>query len=37
MQTANVWRLIRDHFLDKYITVNEVQYLIQKINAQLKK
>ena len=37
MQSANVWKLLKDHKLDEFITVNEVQYLVQKINAHLKK
>jgi hypothetical protein len=37
MQSANVWKLLRDHYLDEYITVNEVQFIVQKINAHLKK
>lgn len=37
MQSANVWKLLKDHRLDEYISVNEVQYLVQKINAHLKK
>jgi hypothetical protein len=37
MQSANVWKLLRDHQLDEYVTVNEVQYLVQRINAHFKK
>lgn len=37
MQTANVWKWLRDHYLDQYITVNQVQFIVQKINAHLKK
>lgn len=37
MQTANVWKLIRDHDLDEFITVKEVQFTVQKINSYLKK
>lgn len=37
MQSANVWKLLRDHELDNYITVKEVQYIVQNINAHLKK
>lgn len=37
MQSANVWKLLRDHNLDLFITVKEVQHTVQKINAHLKK
>lgn len=37
MQSANVWKLLKDHYLDQHITVNEMQFLVQKINANLKK
>ena len=37
MQAANVWKFLRDHYLDQYISVKEVQYYVQKINANLKK
>jgi hypothetical protein len=37
MQTANVWKLLRDNNLDLFITVKEVQHTVQKINAHLKK
>jgi hypothetical protein len=37
MQTANVWKLFRDHDLDLFITVKEVHFTVQKINAHLKK
>lgn len=37
MQSANAWKLLRDHNLDNFITIKEVHYTIQKINALLKK
>jgi hypothetical protein len=37
MQSANVWKLLRDHRLDESITVNEVQFIVQRINAHFKK
>lgn len=37
MQSANVWKLLRDHNLDLFITVKEVQHTVQRINAHLKK
>lgn len=37
MQSANVWKFLRDHYLDQFITVKEVQFYVQKINANLKK
>jgi len=37
MQSANVWRLLKDHALDQYITHKEVHYIVQKINARMKK
>lgn len=37
MQSANVWKLLRDHNLDYFITIKEVHHTIQKINANLKK
>lgn len=37
MQSANAWKLLRDHGLDEYISVNEVQYLVQRINGHFKK
>jgi hypothetical protein len=37
MQSANVWKLLRDNDLDLFITMREVQHTVQKINAHLKK
>ena len=37
MQSANVWRLLKDHGLDEYITHKEVHYIVQKTNAHMKK
>ncbi len=37
MQSANVWKLLKDHTLDEFITVKQVNYIIQKVNAILKK
>ena len=37
MQGANAWRWLRDNDLDLFISVKEVQHLVQKINAHLKK
>ena len=37
MQAANVWKMLRDHSLDQFISVREAHYTIQTINAHLKK
>jgi hypothetical protein len=37
MRSANVWKLLRDHKLDEGITINEVQFIVQRINAHFKK
>ena len=37
MQAANVWKWLRDNDLDLFITVKEVQHVVQKTNAHLKK
>jgi len=37
MQSANVWKMLRDHDLDLFISVKEAHFTIQKINAHLKK
>jgi hypothetical protein len=37
MQSANVWKLLRDHDLDLFISVKEVHFTIQRINGHLKK
>lgn len=33
MQLANVWKLLKDHYLDEFITIKEVQRIVQKLNA----
>lgn len=32
-----IWKLLKDHSLDEFISVKEVQYLIKKINTKLDK
>lgn len=37
LTSAGSWKLLKDHNLDEYITVKEVQYLIKRLNIRLKK
>lgn len=37
MYSAHLWKFLKDHTLDEFITVREVQYLSKKINHNLEK
>eukprot|EP00919_Chromeraceae_sp_WS-2016_P028599 GHVR01067663.1.p1 GENE.GHVR01067663.1~~GHVR01067663.1.p1 ORF type:complete len:130 (-),score=12.02 GHVR01067663.1:782-1171(-) len=36
MQTANVWKLCKDHTLNEFVSIREVQSLVYKVNNRLK-
>ena len=33
----SLWKMLRDHTLDEFITVKEVQFLVKRINSKLEK
>lgn len=37
LYSSSLWKLLRDHTLDEFITVKEMQYISKRINARLKK
>lgn len=35
--TKSLWKMFKDHTLDEFITVREMQYLVKRINFNLNK
>lgn len=37
LTSSSLWKLLKEHCLDEYLTVREVNFLCKKININLKK